>query len=230
MSNSHPVSSNELTNQKNEVDEGARRKARSEEVLRNGGVAINPGLPEIETADQIEARSTIEIARRAICLLLVAARFELDTGTLQMLIDGLGMVGHFTTDEQAFLDSECPPREDVTRFSWRSEASWVLLWALGFVDELGLPLAQIAPYDAIEIVEPNGIDGLVSNAAPRPMDELLDAADLIYRCHWATRSFQHDGVTDVGPLKVDVTVERHYALNWLVRCCDQEWDDISTDT
>ncbi|MFN5229343.1 MAG: DUF4272 domain-containing protein [Planctomycetota bacterium] len=23
---------------------------------------------------------------------------------------------------------------------------------------------------------------------------------------------------------------RHYALNWLIRYMDQEWDDVSTDT
>ncbi|MDR2636809.1 MAG: DUF4272 domain-containing protein [Zoogloeaceae bacterium] len=27
-----------------------------------------------------------------------------------------------------------------------------------------------------------------------------------------------------------VTMERHYALNWLIGYMDQEWDDISTDT
>ena len=27
-----------------------------------------------------------------------------------------------------------------------------------------------------------------------------------------------------------VVYERHYALNWLIRYSDQEWDDISTDT
>jgi len=27
-----------------------------------------------------------------------------------------------------------------------------------------------------------------------------------------------------------VTLERHYALNWLIGYMEQEWDDISTDT
>ena len=211
-------------------DEGAKRKARSEEILRNAGVAVHPGLPEVETANQIEPRSAVEIARRAICLLLVAARSELDRDTLRMLIEGYGMAGHFTNDEQGFLDIDAPPTADIDQFSWRSEASWTLFWALGFVDNLGLPVEQIAPYDAIEIVESNGFDGLVSNASLRPTDEILDAADLIYRCHWATRSFQLDGITKVGQLEAEVTVERHHALNWLIRYNDQEWDDISTDT
>jgi hypothetical protein len=27
-----------------------------------------------------------------------------------------------------------------------------------------------------------------------------------------------------------VLYERHYALNWLIGYCDQEWDEVTTDT
>jgi len=27
-----------------------------------------------------------------------------------------------------------------------------------------------------------------------------------------------------------VALERHHALNWLTTYCDQDWDDVTTDT
>ncbi|MDR3687988.1 MAG: DUF4272 domain-containing protein [Fimbriimonas sp.] len=207
------------------------RKSRSEQILRDAGILQIRALPGIETADQVEPRATIEIARRAICLLLVAARGSgLDVRTVRKLTAYHEMGGFFTKDEQAFLDSKRPKERAKAKFSWRTEASWVLLWALGFVDRLGLPSGQIEPWSAIEIVEANFVDGLVNNAKPRSIDEILDEADLIYRCHWAVRHAERSDVDIEGKLEPGVTFERHHALNWLIRYENQDWDDISTDT
>ena len=207
------------------------RRFRSEAILRDAGVLEFACLPAIETADRIEPRSAIDIARRALCLLLVSARGSgLDVRTVRKLAAKHGTTGYFTKDEQAFLDAKRPGAEIKADFSWRSEASWVLLWALGFVDQLGLPLEQMEPNDAIAIVEENQLEGLASSTSRRSMDEVLDQADLIYRCHWAVR---HSEMTsaDIGrQLDPGVTFERHYALNWLIRYEGQEWDEITTDT
>ncbi|MBC7969742.1 MAG: DUF4272 domain-containing protein [Verrucomicrobia bacterium] len=31
-------------------------------------------------------------------------------------------------------------------------------------------------------------------------------------------------------LDEEVVMERHYALNWLIRHMNQQWDDVTTDT
>ena len=62
------------------------------------------------------------------------------------------------------------------------------------------------------------------------MSEVLDQADLIYRYHWAVVDANLKGKLPPGKLDGGVTMERHYALNWLIGYFDQEWDDISTDT
>jgi hypothetical protein len=207
------------------------RKSRTESILLGAGIAINPNLPPIEAASEIKLRSAIEIARRALCLLLVAAKgSDLDEESVLGLIESHGVAEFFTKDERAFIHNRQPEDEDKMRFSWRSEASWTLLWSLGFVDALGLPTDQIEPYDAIEIVEKNRQEGLATNASPRTADEILDESDLILRCHWAVRDYQI-GNSHVDPeLDPDVTLERRHALNWLTCNADQDWDNVSTDT
>jgi Domain of unknown function (DUF4272) len=203
------------------------RKTQSEAILSEWEVAIHPNLPEIETADEVEPRDPIEIARRAVCLMIVSARSELEGDEIDGLIEDFGVGEFFTPHERAYLAASNPSDRDQIQFSWRVEAAWVLLWSLGFVSDLGLPLEQISPGDAIDILEKQGVQGLAENPHRPSMEEVLDQADLIYRAHWAIRRFGKDGT----PLDVDVTPERHHALNWLIRYDeDAAWDDITTDT
>jgi len=217
---------------KKEFDEQrVARQRRSEDILRSAGDFIQPSLPAIEVAEEIQLRSVAEIAQRAICLLIVAAKgSELDSESIEALTEAFGVAKYFTPKERAFIIKESPSEQDLSNFSWRSESTWVLLWALGFVNPLGLPLNQIAPDDAIQIVDSNGLEGLIASAEPRSADEVLDEADLIYRCHWAVRQADLTGTDVPGGLEPGVTFERHCALNWLIGYEGQEWDDISTDT
>jgi hypothetical protein len=75
-----------------------------------------------------------------------------------------------------------------------------------------------------------GPDGLQEDADLRPQSELLSAADLIYRYHWAVVDARLKGQEPPAGLEGAVVYERHYALNWLIGYSGPDWDDISTDT
>ncbi len=70
----------------------------------------------------------------------------------------------------------------------------------------------------------------VAGARLRALSDILDEADRIYRYHWAVTEARVDREPSPAGLEPGVTHERHYALNWLIRYLDQEWDDVSTDT
>jgi hypothetical protein len=70
----------------------------------------------------------------------------------------------------------------------------------------------------------------IADAKLRPMSAILDQADKIYRYHWAVVDARVNGKSSLAKLEPGVTMERHYALNWLIGYMEQEWDDISTDT
>jgi len=70
----------------------------------------------------------------------------------------------------------------------------------------------------------------IQDANLRPIGEILDEADLIYRYHWAVKNARSKGEPPPANLDKGVVLERHHALNWLIGYMDQEWDDISTDT
>jgi uncharacterized protein DUF4272 len=193
-------------------------------------VPIAVHLPLIETESMIPRRSDEEVALRAIALAIVAKAAYGDRAATDALIDTYRIAPAFTPQERAFIDDPQPARREFVQLTWRIECAWMLLWALGFVDALGRPDGQIDPDEVVRMLEDRGRDGLVAAAKLRPAGELLDAADLIYRYHWAVRDAQFHGRAPPAGLNSDVVAERHCALNWLIGYGDAEWDEVSTDT
>lgn len=71
--------------------------------------------------------------------------------------------------------------------------------------------------------------GLAANARLRTMAELLEENDYYYCLHWAAIELRLKGKTNPR-INEEIIMERHAALNWLIRYMNQEWDDVTTDT
>jgi Domain of unknown function (DUF4272) len=105
-----------------------------------------------------------------------------------------------------------------------------MLWSLGFIDELPRPDKICDVPSAVSFLRDLGREAFLKKATLRSAREILDAADLIYRYHWATTDARIKNQPAPAGLDPGVFQERHYALNWLVGYSDQEWDDVRTGT
>ncbi|NJS38323.1 MAG: DUF4272 domain-containing protein [Rhodobacteraceae bacterium] len=213
------------------ADEAAARKDRSITQLLAEGVPVLYSLPGIETTATSPRRDPEEVIQRTIALAIVAVKGETGDHAMGLaLIDQFDAAGYFTPAEQAFMDNPARDQQDRIQFTWRYEGVHVMLWALGIYDELGRP-DQITDVPLLaETLRDLGPEGLRAKARLRPQDQLLDAADLIYRYDWAVVSARLKGEDAPAGLDGGVVYERHYALNWLIGYMGQAWDDISTDT
>lgn len=211
--------------------EAEQRRARSIGILKREQVPYIEHLPVIETAAKIMPRPSEEVALRAIALAVVAVKGETaDESLTRNVIKRFDISSAFTPEERAFIEDSSPSEQDSVRFTWRYECFNVMLWALGFIDELGRPDEIVDVLAAVGILRELGRDGFVSKAQLRPMSEILDEADLIYRYHWAVADARIKGEEPPAGLDPGVVYERHYALNWLIRYRDQVWDAVSIDT
>jgi hypothetical protein len=212
-------------------DEGQARKERSIAILKAEKVPFAEQLPQIATESESVRRTTEEVAMRAMALCIVAAKADgLEQEVVDRVVKEFELESAFTPKEKGFIDEPEPSRHDCVQFVWRYECYWVMLWALGFIDELDRPDHGCDAKHAVSVLLDNGRDGFLKKAKLRPQSELLDAADLIYRYHWAVVDARIENLEAPAELSADVVVERHYALNWLIGYMNQEWDDISTDT
>ncbi len=61
------------------------------------------------------------------------------------------------------------------------------------------------------------------------MREVLDEADLNYRCYRAVKDAFERGEQPPAGLDRGVVIERHIALNWLRCYHSHAWDDVTPD-
>jgi hypothetical protein len=213
------------------ADEAQARKARSIAILKKEGVPFIEHLPLIETEAEAKRRTTEEVALRAMALCIVAVKGEgIENKEIRKLVQKYQIADSFTPEERRFIDNPKPSEHDRIQFSWRYECYWVTLWALGFVDDLSRADKMCDVPKAVSFLRDLGRDGFLKKAKLRPAREILDAADLIYRYHWATTDARINNPPAPAGLDSGVVQERHYVLNWLIGYMDQEWDDVTSDT
>ncbi len=205
------------------------RKAVSEAKLAARGIDVPLTLPPLVCEDELALRSKDEAVERARALLLVALRAESVASGEAMPVETLLSKMPLADDalspkERAFLAQEAPSQQDCAQLIWRYESLNLLEWALGLVGQLPYP---DAPVDSAAAVAT-----LIEMRGPqlRSAGEILDALDLHYRLHWHIRESRLRKGGEAAGVDADVVMERHHALNWLVRFQHAGWDEVDTPT
>ncbi|MGH8081663.1 MAG: DUF4272 domain-containing protein [Lysobacter sp.] len=210
------------------------RKHASEAELKQLGAQPPAHLPPVLGEGEVRLREPAEAMRRMLALCAVAVRAEsLSSQTLSVediqakLAAG---VAELTPAERAFIDNDAPDEETWANHGWRYESAALLQWALGLSDTLS-PATTIC--DAAGVARTaiaHAGEAEIAQARLRPVAELLDALDAIYRRHWLVRQARLDERDPPIGLHPSIVYERHYALNWLLRFDEQDWDEIGTPT
>ncbi len=219
---------------------GEERKERSMKLLDEQGIPYIRHLPVIEGDEETVIRSKEEIVQRAIalCLIAVYAGGIAENGEVQEerefiegIIQQFGAGTFFTEKERSFLDDPEPAQTNTIQMVWMYECYWVLLWALGYKEELEFP-GQICDVNvAIDVLRSAGdYDTFYQHAVVRSKAEILDQADLIYRYDWACVDARIHNRTVAGGLDSGVVMERHRALNWLIQFMGDDWDHVQIHT
>lgn len=219
--------------------EPSERKERTEAILREKGIPYFSGLPCVEPEDETELQSSEEVGIRIACLFCVVSRAFHPSDVLvwkflKKYLKQHQLWNHLSPDETTFLLDPEPDRQSVVDNTWRSEALFVLMWAVGLFKSLPWPNRQ-SDTDQIPTVFPSRRQSpwrFILDWKLRSKSEILDASDLIYRLHWTTRQAGIEGKPSPGGLDQEVICEWHHAINWLTRYDDdtEDWDHVSTDT
>lgn len=193
-----------------------------------------------EESVELEERSSLEIAERALALVAVIARAQqqewVGDWTRRFSIHD-----YFSDAERVFFDEETPDQQTVVNFSWRAEALVPLVWALGGLEEMP-PLSEqfwVLDTDFIEAAMKNPNSFRLS-AIKRPSDEIDAMEGFLYHQHWRVRDKQlglnvgasaplAPGELPVDQLVSSVVCERRYGISWIVGW-GENWDDVPTDT
>jgi len=135
-----------------------------------------------------------------------------------------------TRQERVFLQNPSPTKDQRGKLRWHQEAEWTLLWVIGKVGGLGLPIRCCDTRRLVdEIIPPLGsdIESFLVSAELRPPGVLLAEDDRTYNlwCYAHIARRKHQAVPK--DLNWSVLYERRYAFEWLDGL--QGWDDVICD-
>jgi hypothetical protein len=225
------------------------RALRSFAELEKRSVPVYSGPLFVDDDNEVKIQAPDEVARRTMVLWAVELRAE---GAPQAetlgIIEQLDLWKSVSPSEKAFLENKSPSPDECQRLVWRLESIWVLMWALGHIEQLDWPSGMCDVPKLASLVSPHeGDTAFITSARLRPASEIGDAQDLIMRIHWAIRdAYLHQGgmipveldwsqdddwVPVTLSAEVGVVEQRHHTLNWLVNFLDPDnWDNVDTPT
>lgn len=217
--------------QEPEYLDSEERRAISNDLLKFRGIPISMDLPVLEEEEDITIRSQRAIMQR-VTILSVLNQLAFGRYTGEQVWDYLSrfeLLTLLSPKEHAFLAN--PTEEAKESETWKIEAIWTLMWALGIVEEMGFPNEQCNlnrilpteyPFKGLEVDPRPFFDFPYSLRGTRAV---LDEADLYFRLDWACMKAlkEEDDFEEVHPV---VVYERLYALFWLMSEPQQDWDDL----
>jgi len=206
------------------------RKAKSEVFLEVNNIKINKNLPCVADDNATELRHPNIVIERAYALLLTAVKGEgieqehLERARTDKRIDSLS-----PRETQVFNATSLDDNERAYA-TWRYESLYTILWALGCMEELKYPSDICDVKGVVGAIFPLSRADFRQATKLRSKTEILDELDKTYRMNWACVDARIKGQQPTGNINPSVIYERHYALNWLTKYDNQDWDDVQTHT
>lgn len=214
-------------------DDQKERRAKSEKICssRNIPVYKNPNALFLPSIENVELRSKEHVVDRALALFYIGLKSEgLEQIHLDKLEKAFEIGSKLSPIEKQYAYATHPTPQQQTDANWRYEGLHVMLWALGYIDEIVYPDQMCVVADDVKTIYELGPQKFRDQANLRSKKEILDQADLILRYNWACVSARVKGEPGPGGLNTSVVYERHYALNWIIKNLNQKWDQVTTDT
>ncbi len=180
-----------------------------------------------------EIRGAEEVARRCVVLYAVlAAGHRHPRGELVAWLRREGVWEAASPEESDFLLSDSPTQRQTINATWRAEALFPLVWALGLIPELPAPTQICDVQRMLRVLPPllGAVGDFIGSAKLRQENEILDAHENVFQIHWLVRDAEIHGRPTPDGYDPGVVRERHYGLNWLIGSMGLDWDDVTTDT
>lgn len=185
-----------------------------------------------DTGDLNKARTSYEIARRAIALhCVIAAAHGVPREEISEWLEQEHLWDEITPRELAFFNQDEHPKKEIIWMTWLVEAQVSLLWSIGKLEKLP---SLIHPCDTGLIIAnmPNLFDKtsyFINSSVLRNTIEIDQELDVIYDAHCRVNQAVRDGEAISESYK-NVIFFRHYGFNWVSGYCGQSWDEVTPDT
>lgn len=180
---------------------------------------MDTALPPLDAS--LSPRPAADVAMRVLALTGIQKVINGDPQVAVVRsLKALGAWNHATHYERYVFEAEMLDEEEEDALSWQTESLWILLWALGKVSISPWPdsLSDLAQARHLLVDEKANLIGkLLEAPALRPVGEILDHMDLLFRLYGLAEDSVRDQVSMPANLQPQVIAERYHALRWLMQ-------------
>ena len=201
-------------------------KQNNESYLASVGIKVPSHLPQIEELEEVKPRTAQEVASRLSAIAyVIGLGFGAKGEELKSYLEEFKLMNYVSDYELTLLNSDEISDQDKINMTWLSESAQALAWTIGLVELNNFThcdddLATKIPF------KQNPVE-FINNAKLRPISEIQEQADLLYRMHWYTRECQLTGKE--CELSNGIIMERRKAIDW-VYGVEEDWDEVPMDT
>ncbi len=204
------------------------RKAKSLQYLEEHQVPVLEDLPELPSEEEIRLPKLETLVNRCLVLCFLGLKSEgLEASRLDRFAEKYQVKDFLSPAERKFVQAKKPREQDIINANWRYEGMHVLLWVLGYVDELDFPDKICPVNEDLKIIAPRTKENLLQEANLRSSNQILEMADLHFRLHAVCVEAQDKKQRPPAKLNPSVVYERHYTGSWLIG--GEDWDEIRED-
>ncbi len=199
---------------------------RNNSYLLSVGIKTNSNLPLIEEVEEVQPRTAQDVAGRLSSIAyVIGMAFGAKQDDLIYYLNKYSLWRYVSHYEKSLLESDKISEQDRINMEWLSESAQALAWALYLVDldhfkHCDDDLATKIPY------KKNPTD-FISSSNLRPIEEIQEQSDLLYRMHWYAKHCRLEGKECV--ISESIILKRRKAIDW-VYGVEQEWDEVQLDT
>ncbi len=201
-------------------------KSKNEEHLRSLGVGVNLHLPCVESLEEVAPRSPAEVAKQLVALsYMIRIGYDYPIEEAREELRQLDVLDILGSTAREILASGTLTEQQKIDLTWQAEAAQSLAWALGMA-----ALDPTSPCDedlADRVPFLEGEREFIQAAQLRPMSEIQQQVDLIYRMHWYAVNCRLVGETCI--LNESLIRERRRALDWMYGVAE-DWDQVPMNT
>lgn len=209
----------------------------SNKILESNNVFFDANIKQTLRYQDLKIRTKEEICKRALATYAVgiysalklhnADDFEKVEYSMIGLENKYSITPFYSSVERAYRNTKNLIKEFPLKFIWNFEASAVLFWALGLIDELNPVNSQFKPEVLSKLLSNyNGFKDVLDASKLRSDEELFQLQDLCLRYRFACNIASSKSEFDIDVIP-GVIIQRYKTLNWVVTTLyGDEWDKI----
>ena len=133
-----------------------QRAERSFTQLKKHNVPVYGGPLFVDDDEEVKIQDAQAVARRALVLWAVTRKAGgIPQEEALLPIQKLGLWDSVSEDEKRYLKDASPDPAESDELVWRLECLWVLMWSLGYIEELEWPSDMCDVPKLAELVKPH---------------------------------------------------------------------------